>query len=124
MAEEPREAVFTDLEADTGITEIESLCMNCEQQGTTRLLLTRIPFFRVSAALLSIKLTCKEIVLMAFTCPFCNYRSNEIQSASTINEKGCKCSVKVEGKEDLNRQIIKSDTATLSIPELQFEVQC
>ena len=27
---------------------VPSLCMACEEQGITRLLLTRIPFFRVS----------------------------------------------------------------------------
>ena len=36
-------------------------------QGITRLLLTRIPHF-------------KEIVLMAFECPHCGNRNNEIQS--------------------------------------------
>lgn len=49
------------------IDHIESLCMNCEEQGTTRLFLTRIPFF-------------KEVVLMSFECPHCGYRNSEIQS--------------------------------------------
>ena len=29
-----------------GVQEIESYCVNCEENGTTRLLLVRIPFFR------------------------------------------------------------------------------
>ena len=41
-------------DADTGPAEIESYCMNCEENGITRLLLTRIPFFR-------------EVVLMSFS---------------------------------------------------------
>lgn len=51
-------------------TIIQSLCPSCEEQGETRLLLTEIPFF-------------KEIVVMSFSCPHCNYRNNEIQPAGT-----------------------------------------
>ena len=40
------------------VEEIESMCINCEQNGTTRLLLTKIPFFR-------------EVILMSFSCPHC-----------------------------------------------------
>jgi zinc finger protein len=50
------------------VDEIESMCINCEEnvctkssqltQGTTRLLLTKIPFFR-------------EVILMSFSCPHC-----------------------------------------------------
>jgi hypothetical protein len=55
------------------VEEIESMCINCEEnvpppphisrsstniQGTTRLLLTKIPFFR-------------EVIIMSFSCPHC-----------------------------------------------------
>ena len=43
-------------------------------QGTTRMLLTKVPFFR-------------DIILMSFSCPHCNYRNNEVQSATSIEEK-------------------------------------
>ncbi len=85
------QALFADVNADSPVTELESLCMQCEKQvitrlmhidfslirsckGTTRLLLTRIPFF-------------KDIVLMSFSCPHCNWRNTEVQSASSIEEK-------------------------------------
>lgn len=105
----PKEKFFEDLEADSSFTEIESLCMNCHEQGTTRLLLTKIPFF-------------KEIVVMAFHCPHCEFRSTEVQSASSIAERGCLTTLRVTCKEDLNRQIVKSDTATLTIPDLDFVI--
>ncbi len=38
---------FSDLSDDNGFTEMASLCMNCHEQGVTRLLLTKIPFFKV-----------------------------------------------------------------------------
>lgn len=83
---------------DRPVTVIESLCMNCEEQvrcvlfrkpktlvltyisrnqiwkGTTRLLLTSIPFFR-------------EVVVMSFHCPHCGFSNNEIQSAGTIRRE-------------------------------------
>ena len=91
------------------VQEIESLCMNCHKNGTTRLLLTRIPYFR-------------EIILMSFSCEHCGFRNSEIQSASEIQEKGSKYMLKVEGKEDFNRQVIKSETASCKFVELDLEI--
>uniref|UniRef100_A0A8C7YYT0 Zinc finger ZPR1-type domain-containing protein n=1 Tax=Oryzias sinensis TaxID=183150 RepID=A0A8C7YYT0_9TELE len=71
-------SVFKDISADDENqlpTEIESLCMNCHQNGTTRLLLTRIPFF-------------KEIIVSSFSCPACSWSNTEIQSAGQIQEQG------------------------------------
>jgi len=31
---------------DTGLNEIESLCMNCHENGLTKLMMTNIPYFR------------------------------------------------------------------------------
>uniref|UniRef100_A0A3Q3RJI6 ZPR1 zinc finger n=1 Tax=Mastacembelus armatus TaxID=205130 RepID=A0A3Q3RJI6_9TELE len=72
------ESVFKDISADDEEwqpTEIESLCMNCYQNGTTRLLLTRIPFF-------------KEIIVSSFNCANCAWSNTEIQSAGRIQEQG------------------------------------
>lgn len=101
--------LFEDISPDNVFSEIESLCMNCHEQGTTRLLLTRVPFFR-------------EIIVMAFSCPHCGYESNEIQSGSTIQEKGVKHVLNVKSRKDLNRQVIKSDTGVITLPELEFEI--
>ena len=83
--------VFRDLQADDAdpeITEISSLCFNCGEdvnfcildnvysrkiyifllQGMTRLLLTKIPFYR-------------EIILMSFECEHCGFKNNEVQTA-------------------------------------------
>ncbi|KAL6080658.1 nucleolar zinc-finger protein [Balamuthia mandrillaris] len=102
-------SLIDDLSPEETPTEIESLCMNCGKQGKTRLLLTKIPHF-------------KEIVLMAFDCPHCNFRSNEIQSAGAIQEKGHRLDLFVATPEDLNRQVVKSDWASVQLPELEFEI--
>lgn len=84
-----------------------SVCL-AKKNGTTRMLLTRIPFF-------------KEIIVMSFECPHCGCKNNEIQSAGRISEKGCTMKLSVSTPEDLNRQVVKSDAASFAIPELEFE---
>jgi ZPR1 zinc finger protein len=78
-------------------------------QGETRLLLTRIPHFR-------------EVVIMAFECPHCHFRNNEIQSAGALAEKGCTYTCHVVSPADLDRQIVRSEWATVRVPALDFEV--
>ncbi|CBK24796.2 uncharacterized protein [Blastocystis hominis] len=83
--------------------------MNCGQQGRNKLMMTRIPNFR-------------EIIIVAFECPHCGFKSNEVQSGAEIQEKGVRYQLTVSSKEDLNRQIIKGDNCTISIPELQLDI--
>ena len=78
-------------------------------QGITRLLLTRIPFFR-------------EIVIMSFACPHCHFRNSEIQPAGEIQQRGVKYTARIDTTEDLSKQIIKSDTAILRVEEIDLEI--
>ncbi|KAK6465529.1 nucleolar zinc-finger protein [Scheffersomyces coipomensis] len=91
------------------VQEIESLCMNCHENGTTRLLLTKIPYFR-------------EIIIMSFECPHCGLKNSEIQAAAQIAEKGARYVLKIENKEDFNRQVVKSETAMVRFAELDIEI--
>uniref|UniRef100_A0A3Q1H938 Zinc finger ZPR1-type domain-containing protein n=1 Tax=Anabas testudineus TaxID=64144 RepID=A0A3Q1H938_ANATE len=105
-------SVFKDISADDEDgqpTEIESLCMNCYQNGTTRLLLTRIPFF-------------KEVIVSSFSCGICGWSNTEIQSAGRIQDQGVCYTLRVKTKQDLNREVVKADSATTRIPELDFEI--
>lgn len=91
------------------VDEIESLCMNCHKNGMTRLLLTKIPYFR-------------EIILMSFYCEHCHLKNNEIQPAGEIQEQGSKYAFTLDSLDDLERQLVKSDTAILRIEDLEVEV--
>ncbi|KAK4544847.1 hypothetical protein LTR36_003751 [Oleoguttula mirabilis] len=91
------------------VDEIESLCMNCHANGITRLLLTRIPFFR-------------EIVIMSFACDECGFANNEIQSAGEIQPKGAKYALRVEREADLQRQVVKGDTCVFRLEDLDLEI--
>ncbi|XP_013387638.1 zinc finger protein ZPR1-like [Lingula anatina] len=93
---------------DAPFHEIESLCLNCHEQGTTRLMLTKIPFF-------------KDVIVSSFSCDQCGHQDSEIQSAGPIQERGVILKLTVAAKQDLNRQVVLSNTATMSIPSLEFE---
>ena len=89
--------------------EIESLCMECHKQGITRLLPTYIPYFR-------------EVIVMSFSCPHCGNRNSEVQMAGEIQPKGCIYTVHVTTKQDMNRQIVKSEFCSVTVPELQLQI--
>ncbi|XP_070548394.1 zinc finger protein ZPR1-like [Ptychodera flava] len=115
MAEQPygNKPLFRDLDAedieDREASELESLCVNCEETGITRLLLTRIPFY-------------KDVILISFECPHCNYSNNEIQPGGKIQDQGCKYEVEIKTPQDLNRKVVKSDSASVCIPHLDLEI--
>ncbi|XP_065222269.1 zinc finger protein ZPR1 [Planococcus citri] len=105
-------AIFRNLNADDPDPEttcIESYCVNCGENGMTRMLLTKIPFY-------------KDVILMSFDCEHCGYQNNEIQSGGRVEEKGVRIRLKVENAEDLNRTLVKSDHTSVKIPELDFEI--
>ncbi|RMB91941.1 hypothetical protein DUI87_31469 [Hirundo rustica rustica] len=106
------ESLFRPLSAEDGEqqpAEIESLCMNCFRNGVTRLLLTRIPFF-------------KEIIVSSFSCDSCSWSNTEIQSAGRIQEQGVRYTLAVTSRQDMNREVVKTDCASARIPELDFEI--
>lgn len=103
------EPLYVNINPDAPVTEIESLCMNCQEKGTTRILMTKIPFF-------------KEIVIMAFTCPHCGYRTNEVEPAHGLSEEGIKFNLTVSSSKDMNRKVIKSNFATIKVPCCGLEI--
>jgi zinc finger protein len=102
-------SLFSSIEGDVLPTEIESLCMSCEENGTTRLLLTKIPHF-------------KEVIIMAFECPHCGFKNNEIQSASVIAPQGQTQILSIHNTRDLSRQVVKAESASIIFKEIEFEI--
>ncbi|KAF4323261.1 hypothetical protein BBO99_00001528 [Phytophthora kernoviae] len=91
------------------VTTMESLCMNCHDDGTTKLLLTMIPYFR-------------EVILMSFECDHCGFKNSEVQFGGKVQEQGSKIELQVTDIDDLNRQLIKADAGTVYFPSLDFEI--
>ncbi|KAI9930509.1 hypothetical protein ASPWEDRAFT_109003 [Aspergillus wentii DTO 134E9] len=94
---------------DTGVMQVESLCMNCHENGMTRLLLLRVPYFR-------------DIILESFDCEHCHFKNNSVKSAGQIQEKGAKYTLEVENVNDLQRQVIRSDISIFKLESLDIEM--
>uniref|UniRef100_A0A023GFS1 Putative duplicated domain in the epidermal growth factor n=1 Tax=Amblyomma triste TaxID=251400 RepID=A0A023GFS1_AMBTT len=94
---------------DPELTELESLCLQCRKNGTTRLLLTKIPFYR-------------EVVVMSFSCDHCGWQNSELQPAATVQPTGIRCELSVRSQEDLNRQVVKTRDAVVTVPDVELEI--
>ncbi|KAK8770233.1 hypothetical protein V5799_013303 [Amblyomma americanum] len=102
--------LFPALSADhPEVTELESLCLRCRENGTTRLLLTKIPFYR-------------EVVVMSFCCDHCGWQNSELQPAATVQPTGVRCELSVRTRQDLNRQVVKTRDAVVTVPDVELEI--
>ncbi|OMO62157.1 Zinc finger, ZPR1-type [Corchorus capsularis] len=105
------EAISIDEGNSAPLYQVESLCMRCNKNGTTTFLMTSIPHFR-------------QVLLSSFRCPHCHESNNEVQFAGEIQPKGCHYRLEVPSGDQkmLSRQVVKSESATIKIPELDFEI--
>ena len=55
-------------------------------------------------------------------CDECGYKSSDLKVGGEISDHGSKLKLKVLTKEDLDRDFFKSDTSTLTIPEIGLEL--
>ncbi|KPA76300.1 putative zinc-finger protein ZPR1 [Leptomonas pyrrhocoris] len=98
------------IKTDLGeMNTIESMCPKCEQMGKTRLMITKIPHF-------------KEIIVSSFECPHCGERNNDVTFGGVFGPKKVRYELQVRSKKDLDRQVVKSEFATVTIPELELEI--
>ncbi|KAK8637058.1 hypothetical protein V6N13_064488 [Hibiscus sabdariffa] len=65
-----------------------------------------------------------NVLLSAFECPHCGERNNEVQFAGEIQPKGCHYRLEVQSGDPkmFSRQVVKSESAAIKIPELDFEI--
>lgn len=86
-----------------------SMCMYCHGTGKTRVLIHKVPYFR-------------EIVISSFRCDDCYDSNTEVGFGGEIQIQGCKYTLEMKSEDDLNRQLIKSDSAAVRIAELDLEI--
>ena len=84
-------------------------CPNCRQPAETDMCITDIPHF-------------KEVIIMSLYCESCGYRSNEVKGGGAIPAFGTKITLQVNSPQDLEREVLKSDTGGIEIPELDMEL--
>lgn len=66
----------------------------------------------------------KDVMIMSFLCSHCNARTTEVKSGGEITPHGKIITLKVKSEIDLKRDLFKSETAGVSIPELDLELNC
>lgn len=76
------------------VLQFETECPSCQSKCETNMKLTNIPHF-------------KEVVIMSTNCDVCGARTNEVKSGGGIEDKGVKITVKIEGREDMSRDVLK-----------------
>lgn len=88
-------------------------CYACSEPGETRMMVTDVPHF-------------KEIIVMSFLCDECGFKSVEVKGGGAVPDHGTVHTLCVTPGEshavDMKRDVIKSDTAMLEIPELELEM--
>ncbi|KAJ3413750.1 hypothetical protein HDV05_007653 [Chytridiales sp. JEL 0842] len=84
-------------------------CSRCNAPSDTRMHLIEIPYF-------------KEVVIMATDCDTCGYKSNEVKAGGAISPQGKRITLRVLDREDLSRDVLKSETCGLTIPEIELEL--
>ena len=109
IEEEVPDKVYIDLAEGVPTQDITSLCMDCEEMGVTKFMFTKIPFF-------------KEIMISAFNCDHCGNKNSEVQFAGKLEDFGVRYEVNVINNIAFNRTVVKSEYATIRIPECGLEM--
>lgn len=84
-------------------------CSYCNAPCDTNMKVISIPYF-------------KEVIVMATACDICGHKSNEVKSGSGIAAQGIRYTLIMTDSEDLNRDILVSETSSFAIPDLDFEL--
>ncbi|CAH2083555.1 unnamed protein product [Euphydryas editha] len=105
---DPSQASYEQLASDE-VLQFRTNCPDCNAPADTNMKLTNIPHF-------------KDVVIMATVCDACGHRTNEVKSGGGVEDKGVRFEVRVANREDFSRDILKSETCSMSIPELDLEV--
>jgi zinc finger protein len=64
----------------------------------------------------------KEIIISSFYCDECGHKNTEVQFSGKISDQGIKYTLTVNDAAAINRSVVKSEFATIRIPELDFEI--
>lgn len=59
---------------------------------------------------------------MSFYCEHCHFKNTEVTAAGQIQERGIKFTLKMDHLDDMERQVVKSDTAIIRIEDLDIEI--
>jgi zinc finger protein len=101
------EGNYDDDDVKKEVLRFPTYCYGCDKEGEAKMCIASIPFF-------------KEIIIMAFSCDYCGYRNTDIKHGGGISDKATRIVFKIQKPEDLNRDVFKSDSGIMAIPEIDF----
>ncbi|CAM9235745.1 unnamed protein product [Ascophyllum nodosum] len=85
-------------------------CPACGVPGESLTCMSDIPHF-------------KEVIIMAFDCESCGFKTSEVKGGGAIPPKGTVYTLRAVSREDFRRDVLKSDTAQLELPELELVLE-
>ncbi|KFV89060.1 Zinc finger protein ZPR1, partial [Fulmarus glacialis] len=98
------------------VLQFNTNCPECNAPANTNMKLVQIPHF-------------KEVIIMATNCDSCGHRTNEASWKTTdpfwggtIEPQGTRITLRITDPSDMTRDILKSETCSVEIPELEFEL--
>ena len=93
------------------VYDLPTNCPGCaKDQGHTIIQMVKIPHF-------------KQVILWSTHCTACEYTSRDVKTGGEVSAKGQRIWLNVQGPKDLGRDILKSETCLLTIPNLEFSVE-
>ncbi|KAI5307573.1 nucleolar zinc-finger protein [Ascosphaera atra] len=95
---------------DGKVYSLPAECPGCAKACVVNMQQVHIPHF-------------KEVFIWSTVCDHCGYRSNEVKTGGAVPEKGKRIQLLVESREDLSRDLLKSDTCAVNCKELDLSVQ-
>jgi len=107
--EEEEEEALTGDKLNDEVLSFPTNCHECNAPAETKMKMTNIPYF-------------KEVVIMATVCEVCGAKTNEVKAGGGIEAKGKKISLNVTDPTDMSRDVLKSETCSILIPDLEFEM--
>ncbi|XP_040832925.1 zinc finger protein ZPR1 isoform X2 [Ochotona curzoniae] len=91
------------------VLQFNTNCPECNAPAQTNMKLVQIPHF-------------KEVIIMATNCESCGHRTNEVKSGGAVEPLGTRITLHITDPSDMTRDLLKSETCSVEIPELEFEL--
>ncbi|PNI66159.1 ZPR1 isoform 5, partial [Pan troglodytes] len=91
------------------VLQFNTNCPECNAPAQTNMKLVQIPHF-------------KEVIIMATNCENCGHRTNEVKSGGAVEPLGTRITLHITDASDMTRDLLKSETCSVEIPELEFEL--
>lgn len=109
QAEAPPEEKPEEEDLRNEVLQFNTNCPECNAPAQTNMKLVQIPHF-------------KEVIIMATNCENCGHRTNEVKSGGAVEPLGTKITFHITDPLALTRDVLKSETCSVEIPELEFEL--